>query len=122
MSKQKHVLVVEDERALANALKLKLEREGFDVSIFEDGQAALNEVKKSKPSLVLLDLMMPVMDGFQFLQALKKEKISIPVIVATNLSQPEDEERVKKLGAVEFIVKSSSSLSDIVKKVKAHIG
>ena len=108
---------------MAKALSLKLSHEGFETEIAHDGQEALDMVKKKKKSyqLILLDLMMPKMDGFTFLAELKKEKIKIPTIVSSNLSQPEDIDRAKSLGAKDFFVKSDTPLSEVVSKVQKLI-
>jgi len=119
----KKILIVEDERALAKALSLKLQGAGYETEIANDGEKALAYVteNKSKINLVLLDLMMPNLDGFGFLEAMKEKKISIPTIISSNLSQDEDIKRAKKLGAKDFFVKSDTPLAEIVKKIKKFV-
>ena len=115
---QKKVLIVEDERPLAHALELKLQHEGFVVSVASDGQECLNMVKEQQFDVVLLDLIMPVMDGFQVLEQMKQMSNQSAVFVLSNLSQHEDEDRVLALGARKFFIKSDTPLSVIVEEVK----
>lgn len=115
---QKQVLIVEDEKPLSHALELKLTHEGFKVTVAQDGQAALDLIAKNGYDVVLLDLMMPVIDGFQVLAQLKTAGSMPYVIVLSNLSQREDEERVLALGARQYFVKSNTPLAVIVEEVK----
>lgn len=120
-SKEHRVLVVDDEHAIANALKLKLEGSGALVTIAGNGTKALEKLGAEKFDLILLDLMMPGTDGFEVLEGMKQEGIKVPVIVMSNLGQEEDIERAKKLGAKDYLVKSDTSLSDIAQKVSAKL-
>ena len=117
----KKILIAEDEVAIASALELKLQHSGFETVIAPDGEVAMTELKAGKFDLVILDLMMPKLDGFGVLEEMKKAGIHTPVIVASNLSQPEDEKKAKDLGAKDFFVKSNVPLSDLVKKIEAHV-
>ena len=117
-AKKKLILILEDEKPLARALELKLVHEGFEVKNLPNGENILSEIQKSHFSLIVSDLMMPVVDGFQVLQILKDNKIKIPVIVLTNLSQSEDEKRVRELGAMDFLVKSDTPISGVIEKIK----
>jgi len=116
----KKILVVEDERPIAQALELKLKSEGFEPDMAYDGEEALEKMKKGEYALVILDLVLPKLDGFAVLEAAKKENITTPIIVASNLSQPEDEEKAKSLGAKDFLIKSNTTIAAIVEKVKSH--
>lgn len=118
-TKAKRVLIIEDERPLAHALELKLTHEGFEVVVALTGKAGLKEALTGKFGLVLLDLIMPELDGFAFLEKLKAKKMKTPVIVLSNLGQDEDRERAKKLGVKEYFVKANTPIVDIVKRVKA---
>ena len=118
MANQKQVLIAEDEKPLAHALELKLTREGFAVTVVQNGQQALEMLDKNAYDVVLLDLMMPVVDGFQVLEALKNKPAMPHVIVLSNLSQREDEERVLSLGARKYFIKSNTPLSVIVEEVQ----
>lgn len=115
------VLIVEDEKPLAHALEMKLKSEGYDVHTCMNGMDALAEMKKGTYRLMLLDLIMPSMDGFAVLTELQAAKSKIPVIVLSNLGQDEDVTKAKQLGAVDYCVKSNTPIAEIVRKVKAVI-
>ena len=116
------VLIAEDDKFLVNAYRLKFEKEGIKTEIALDGQDALTKMESFKPDVVLLDLMMPKVDGFEVLAEMKRrdELKSIPVIVASNLGQAEDVEKARKLGAVDYVVKSDIALSELVEKIKSY--
>jgi DNA-binding response OmpR family regulator len=118
MAEGKKILIAEDEKPIAEALKLKLEHEGYTADIAEDGEEAFSKVKDGY-SLVILDLVMPKVDGFEFLKKCKEANIKTPIIVASNLSQDEDIKRAKELGAKDFYIKSNVSLAEIVTKIKS---
>lgn len=113
LQKGKSVLLVEDEEALANVLKLKLAAQQFSVTWAKDGQEALSDFDNNKYDVILTDLILPVMDGFTMMQKLMDKKNKTPIIVLSNLGQPEDIEHAKKLGASEFLVKSNVPLTRI---------
>lgn len=113
----KKILIAEDDLALAKALKLKLTSLGFVAEVVADGEEALAAVKSRTYDLMLLDLMMPKVDGFAVLEALKKVKNRPIVFVNSNLSQSADKAKVIKLGADEYLVKSDVSLKQIVDKI-----
>lgn len=110
--------MVEDEKPMARALELKLTSSGFSVTVSYNGQEALDLLKNNKFDLILLDLIMPIKDGFAVLQELKDSGSRIPVIVSSNLSQKEDFDRAKSLGAVDYFVKSDTSIVEVVNHVK----
>lgn len=114
----KRVLIVEDERPLAHALELKLTHEGFETQVANNGQEGINLIMSGDFDVVLLDMMMPVMDGFQVLAELKKLDKQPIVFVLSNLSQREDEARVLEAGARKYFIKSDTPLSVIVDEVK----
>ena len=116
-NKAKKILVAEDEKAIAKALTLKLQHVGYEVVTVFDGQSAVSELEKSDFDLALMDLVMPVLDGFGALEKIKKLKIKTPVIILSNLSQEEDVQKVKGLGARDYFIKSNTPLLEIVKKV-----
>jgi DNA-binding response OmpR family regulator len=115
----KKILVAEDDKYLANAYRVKLVKSGFEIKIASDGVEALTILKDFTPDLILLDLVMPIKDGFTTLQEIKNDSKlkTIPVIIASNLGQKEDIDRGIALGAVDYIVKSDMSLEDIITKV-----
>ncbi len=117
----KKVLVVEDERPMAHALQLKLVHAKFEVKTAENGEDGLNLIEKGDFSLILLDLVMPKMDGFSVLEKMKKRNIKTPVMVLSNLSQEEDEKRAKALGAKAFFVKSDTPIASIVEDVQKFL-
>lgn len=119
---KKKILILEDEKPLAHALELKLTHEGFDVVTTDNGELGISILEKEKFDLVLSDLIMPGVDGFGLLEEIKTKKMKIPVIIMTNLNQEEDKKRSFDLGAVDFFVKSNSTLSEIVEGVKKKIG
>lgn len=111
------ILIMEDEKPMARALELKLTHAGFDVKAVLNGEEGMECVRKDTFALILLDLVMPQMDGFKVLEAIRKKKIKTPVAVLTNLSQEDDEKRARTLGAKEFFVKSNTPIATIVEWV-----
>jgi len=112
--KIKKILIVEDEKPMARALELKLNHSGFESTIASDGEIALDNLKKQKFDLVLLDLMIPKIDGFGVLKAMKDNKDKTPVIVASNLGQEDDAQKAKSMGAKWYFVKSDTPINKIV--------
>lgn len=117
----KKILVIEDEKPLARALELKLVHEGFEVNTALNGELALEYLKKEKFSLIICDLILPKIDGFEILKFINSNKIKTPVIILTNLSQAEDEKRVLDLGASNFFIKSNTPIAKIVEHIKKMI-
>jgi len=118
MDGQKKILIVDDEKPMARALQLKLDHNGFETKVVYQGTDALQVLEKEKFDLVVLDLMMPNLDGFGVLKELQKKGSKVPVVVTSNLSQSEDEKRAVALGAGHYFVKSNTPLSKIVDYVK----
>lgn len=114
----KKILIAEDEKPMARALELKLNNSGYEAKAVYDGEAAVEELQKEKYDLMLLDLIMPKLDGFGVLEAVKKKKIKTPIIVSSNLSQDDDFQRAKELGAKDFFVKSDTPITEVIKHVK----
>ncbi len=117
------VLIIEDDKFLSKIYSTKLEKEGIDADFALDGAEGLEKIASGKPKLVLLDLIMPKVDGFEVLETMKKDPKmkKIPVIVLSNLGQGSDVERAKKLGAKDYIIKSDTSIQEVLKKIKAHL-
>ncbi|PIQ76427.1 hypothetical protein COU78_06265 [Candidatus Peregrinibacteria bacterium CG10_big_fil_rev_8_21_14_0_10_49_24] len=115
------ILIVEDERPLAHALELKFGHEGFVTTTCINGLEALEVAKKNKFDMILLDLIMPQMDGFTFMEELDVKKKKIKVIILSNLGQEEDRIRAQELGAVGYFVKSNTPITQIIKTVKAAL-
>jgi two-component system copper resistance phosphate regulon response regulator CusR len=120
-SKGKKILIVEDERPLAHALELKMTHEGYDVHVSGNGDEGLKEATTGKYDLILLDLIMPGVDGFAILKELQNKKSHTKVIVLSNLGQDEDRKKAAELGAKDYLVKANVPLSDIVKVVKSAL-
>jgi DNA-binding response OmpR family regulator len=119
----KKILIVEDDKFLSSALRVKLTKSGFEVKNASDGEEALRIVAEFSPDLILLDLVMPVKDGFAVLEELKAHETwkQIPVIIASNLGQKEDIERGMKLGATDYVVKSDLSLDTLIEKINSRL-
>jgi DNA-binding response OmpR family regulator len=117
----KKILIAEDEKPMAKALAIKLNKAGFEAKAVHNGLEALEELENNQYDLLLLDLIMPQMDGFTTLENIKAKGIKVKVIITSNLGQEEDFKRAKDLGATDFFVKSDTSLAelvDVVKKLK----
>ncbi|HYD34899.1 MAG TPA: response regulator transcription factor [Vitreimonas sp.] len=117
------ILVAEDDKFLGNAYRVKLAKAGYEVVLAADGNEAIEALKVSQPDVILLDLMMPIKDGFSVLTDIGSNPTwkKIPVIIASNLGQREDIDKGLKLGAIDYIVKSDMSLEDILAKIKQHL-
>jgi len=118
-----HILIVEDEEFLVRALKDNLISEGYSVSVAMDGEAAFDELKKKKPSLILLDLLLPKKNGFDVLKDLKKdpELQLIPVVILSNLGEDSEIKKALELGANDYFVKSQHPIQEVVEKVREYI-
>ncbi len=123
-TKKIKILIIEDEKALVNVLEKKLLYEGYEVSVACDGQEGMHKVKATNPNLILLDIVMPKMNGFEVLENLKKDKkiSSIPVIVLSNSGYSVDLDKALDLGAVDYLVKAEFDLDEVVKKIEEIIG
>jgi two-component system, OmpR family, response regulator VicR len=117
-NKKIKVLIADDEKALGNAIKLKLEHEGIEAKLVSNGLEAVDLLEKEEFDMVILDLVMPKLDGFGVLEKIKENKITVPVVVASNLMQEVDIRRAKDLGVADFLVKSDTPVLEIVKKIK----
>lgn len=112
------ILIVEDERPLSHALELKLGHEGYRTATAASGKQALEMGASGEHDLILLDLILPELDGFTILKELKAKGVKAPIVVLSNLGQAEDQTKAKELGAAAYLVKSNSPLSEIVALVK----
>ncbi|MCA9397536.1 response regulator [candidate division WWE3 bacterium] len=113
------ILVVEDERPMANILGMKLKSQGFGVDIVFNGDEALHAISDTDYDLILLDLVMPKIDGFSFLEKIKSLHLNIPIVVITNLSQEMDRKRALDLGATKYLIKTEVNLTDIINTAKS---
>lgn len=120
MAEKIHVLLVEDDVFLSSIYQKKFEMEGYKVSLADNGEKALVEVKKKKPDIVMLDILLPKLDGFAVLEKLKadSEVKDIPVILLTNLGQKDDVEKGLQMGAADYLIKAHFKPSEVVDKIK----
>lgn len=114
------VLLVEDDSFLANIYKTKFELEDFKVTVAGNGELGLKEAKKKKPDIILLDILLPKMDGFTVLEQLKQDSDlkDVPVILLTNLGQKDDVKKGLELGAKDYLIKAHFKPSETVEKVR----
>lgn len=116
----KHILVVEDDPALSDAFSIVLKKEGYDVSVAFNGKEALDKVAEVNPDLILLDLLMPIMGGKEFLEKFENSS-ETPVIVLSNLDTRSDIQEVLDLGATRYMLKAWASPNELVKLVNETI-
>lgn len=116
----KKILIIEDDKFLRELIAKKLSQEGFETLEAIDGQEGLKKIKEVRPDLILLDLILPGMDGFEILAKIKEEVSlsSIPVIILSNLGQKEDIEKGLRLGAVDYLIKAHFAPAEIIEKIK----
>ena len=114
------VLIVEDDKFLQKILSMKFGGDGFDVVSAFDGEEAVKMILAEKPKLILLDLILPKMNGFEVLAEIKTNTKTkdLPVVVLSNLGQEEDIKRAREMGAIDFLIKSNISIQDVVHKAK----
>jgi two-component system phosphate regulon response regulator PhoB len=122
LSAQK-ILLVEDDDALANVYLMRLQAEGFNVKRVANGEEALAAAKEHKPDLVLLDVMMPKVSGFDVLDILRNtpETANLKIIMLTALSQESDKQRAQGLGVDDYLVKSQVVITDVIDRIKYHL-
>ena len=123
MSLKKKILLVEDEPIYQKLYMSALSEHGFNVVAASDGEEGLKLLRKEKPDLVMLDLLMPVKNGFQFLETIRADKVfkDTFVIVTTNLSQESDLNLCKKYHVLDYLVKTDWSMEDIIKKIDGYL-
>lgn len=117
---KKTILIIEDDKFLRDLIAQKLTKEGFGTAEAVDGEHGLKKVKEVRPDLVLLDLILPGIDGFEVLAKIKEDPVlaEIPVIILSNLGQKDDIERGLRLGAVDYLIKAHFTPGEIIEKVK----
>ena len=120
--KKHKLLLVGDEKPLAKALMLKLNDSDFIVDYVDNGTEAYNNIQKNKYDLVLLDLVLPGMNGFTVLEKTSKNKIPNPILVFSNLSQEEDIQKVMSMGAIGYLIKSDTSLNELITYINNYLG
>lgn len=117
------ILIVEDDRTLLKMYQTKLTLENFEVEAAYDGEEGLEKLKTTSPNLVLLDLAMPKLDGFEFLKKMMADASlkKIPVVVFSNLGQESDVEKAKDLGAKDYLIKANLTPKQVVEKIKQYL-
>ncbi len=119
---QRKVLIVEDNTDLQEIYKIAFEDAGYEVKVSGDGLIGITEIVDYKPNVVLLDIMMPEMSGYEFLEALKNNtSLKVPVVVVSNLAQEQDRQRALDAGADMYLVKAEYDGPDLVEKVTAFL-
>ena len=116
----KKILLIEDDKFLRELMNKKLLTMGYDVVSAADGESGLAMIKQVKPDVVLLDLILPGINGFEVLEKAKSdpETASVPIVILSNLGQSEDIEKGLKLGAKDFLVKAHFTPQEIITKLK----
>ncbi|HEX9153759.1 MAG TPA: response regulator [Candidatus Saccharimonadales bacterium] len=124
MGHPKRILFVEDDDALASVYLVRLQAEGFQVQRVANGEDALASAISFKPNLVLLDVMMPKVSGFDVLDILRNtpETANLKIVMLTALSQESDKKRAQELGVDEYLVKSQVVIGDVIERIKRHLG
>jgi DNA-binding response OmpR family regulator len=119
----KKIMVVEDDRFLSSLIKARLEKDGFIVQQTFDGEEAIQALKTDRPDLVILDLIMPKVTGFEVLQniSITPGFEKVPVVILSNLAQESDIEKARQLGAREYFVKVKISIDDLIGKIKTLV-
>jgi len=119
----KKILIIEDEEILLDLIQKKLLQEGYQVDIAKDGEEGLEKIREEKPDLILLDIVMPKMGGFEVMEEIKKDKElkGIPIIIISNSGQPVELSRAKELGVVDWLIKTDFDPSEVVEKVKKQL-
>jgi DNA-binding response OmpR family regulator len=121
---KKTILIVEDDKFLRELMNQKLLREGFETEEAVDGEQGIQKIKEVKPDLVLLDLILPGIDGFEVLSKIKEDPTlaEIPIIVLSNLGQKDDIERGLQLGAKDYLIKAHFTPGEVIEKIKNILG
>ena len=116
----KSILLVEDDPFLIDIYTTKLKESGFGVEVASDGESALRKVKEKEPGLVILDIVLPQLDGWEILRQIKSDQKlkNIKIIILSNLGQKEEVERGVELGAVKYLIKAHYTPSEVVEEVK----
>lgn len=114
------ILIIDDDPFILEMYVLKFKEEGFQIETAKDGKEGLKKIKEYEPDVVLLDIVMPIMDGFDVIRSLKRENVqtNAKIVLLTNLGQKDDVERGMQLGAHDYIIKAHFTPSEVVKKIK----
>ncbi|MDO8663533.1 MAG: response regulator [Candidatus Wildermuthbacteria bacterium] len=122
--KSKKILIIEDEEILIGLLQRKLSNEGYEVAVSRDGEEGLMAMREAIPDLVLLDIVMPKMGGFEVMEEMHKDKRlkAIPIIIISNSGQPVELDRAKSLGVKDWLIKADFVPQEVIDKVIKQIG
>lgn len=120
----KKILIIEDEEIILDLLKRKLTNEGYEISLARDGDEGVKKMREVKPDLIILDVVMPKMGGFEVMEEMGKDQElkKIPVIIVSNSGQPVELDRAKELGARDWLIKTEFDPQEVVDKVVKQIG
>ena len=123
MANGKKVLVIEDDNMICTMYKTKLEQDGYSVFLADNGSKGLEMAMSEIPDIIMLDVIIPQLDGFSVLQKLKEDEKTkdIPVVMLTNLGTAEDQKKGKDMGAVDYMVKASFTPSQVSEKIKGYL-
>ena len=121
---EEKILIVEDDKFLRELMSQKLRNENYNVVEAVDGEEGVKKAIEEVPELILLDLILPGIDGFEVLENIKKEEalVPVPVIILSNLGQKEDIEKGLKLGATDYLIKAHFTPGEIIEKVRFVLG
>lgn len=119
----KKILIIEDDKFLRELIVRKLIKEGYETSEAIDGEEGIKKIKSDRPDLILLDLILPGIDGFKVLSKMKEDPTisSTRVIILSNLGQKEDVEKGLKLGAIDYLIKAHFTPGEIIEKIRANL-
>ena len=120
----KKILLIEDEEVMIDLLQRKITQEGYEIRVARNGEEGLAAMKEKKPDLVLLDIIMPKMEGFEVMEHMQADKDlkKIPVIVISNSGQPVEIDRAQKMGARDWLIKTEFDPQEVIEKIKKQIG
>ncbi len=120
---KKVIFIIEDDPALVAAYQVKFQQEGYTLQVATDGKIAMDALPGPIPDIVLLDLMLPEVSGFEVLTAMRKDERwrNVPVIIMTNLSDDKDVKQGKDLGASDYLIKANMNIKDIVDRVNQEL-
>jgi len=120
----KKILIIEDEELMYNLLERKLTADGYKITVAKDGIEGMEMMKKEKPDLILLDIVMPKKNGFEVMEEMQKEKElrGIPIIVISNSGQPVEIDKARELGAKDWLIKTEFDPQEVIEKVRKQIG
>lgn len=117
------ILIIEDEEIILDLMQKKLSQEGYETSVAKDGKEGLKAMRGIKPDLVLLDIVMPEMGGFEVMKEMRKDSDlkNIPVIVVSNSGQPVEIDKARELGAKDWLIKTEFDPQEVIDKVRKQL-